>query len=394
MRESDRGLAVAKLVINYTIAAISVGIAVIFTLHLQTFIKHTSSLFFCSVMLSSWYGGLWPGLFAAFLSYIALDYYFIPPLYALGISPEQTPDMIVFVATALFISWLNGNQRRAKQSLRDARDQLDARVRERTAELERTNERLKAEIADREAAEQDLIRARSEIARIARITTVGEFAASIAHELNQPLGSIVTSADACLRWLAAERRNLDEAREAVAAIIRDATRASGVLVRIRGLLRREGSGRECLEINDIIREVIALSESELRRNAISVETELPENLSRVVVDRILLQQVVLNLVLNAVEAMRSVCNRARVLHVRIQEGTSDTITVLVEDSGVGVDVEHSSQIFNAFYTTKAEGIGMGLSISRSIIEAHGGRLCAVAKEGPGSIFCFTLPIEK
>jgi K+-sensing histidine kinase KdpD len=200
MTESDRGLAVTQLIINFTIAAICVGIAVIFTLHLQTLIKHTSSLFFCSVMLSSWNGGLWPGLFAAFLSYIALDYYFIPPLYAFGISPEQAPDMIVFVATALFISWLNGNQKQAKESLRDARDQLDARVQERTAELEKINERLKAEIADREAAEEGLMRARTEIARIARITTVGEFAASIAHELNQPLGSIVTSADACLRW--------------------------------------------------------------------------------------------------------------------------------------------------------------------------------------------------
>jgi C4-dicarboxylate-specific signal transduction histidine kinase len=394
MSESDRGPAVAQSVTNFIIAAISVGIAVIFTLHLQTFIKHTSSLFFCSVMLSSWYGGLLPGLFAAFLSYIALDYYFIPPFFALGITPEQTPDMIVFVATALFISWLNGNQKRAKESIRDARDQLDARVRERTAELEKINERLKGEIAERQAAEEGLMRARSEIARIARITTVGELAASIAHELNQPLGSIVTSADACLRWLAAEPTNLDEAREASAAIIRDATRASGVLVRIRGLLRREGSSREYVDINEIIREVIALSDSELRRNAIRLETGLQENLPRVVVDRVLLQQVVLNLVVNATEAMRSVCDTARVVRIRTQEGTSDTIVVLVEDSGAGVNVEHSSQIFNAFYTTKAEGIGMGLSISRSIIEAHGGRLWAVAKEEPGSIFCFTLPIEK
>ena len=346
MPESDRGLAVAQLVINFTIAAICVGIAVIFTLHLQTFIKHTSSLFFCSVMLSSWYGGLWPGLFAAFLSYIALDYYFIPPLYAFGISPEQTPDMIVFVGTALFISWLNGNQKRAKDSLRDARDRLDARVRERTAELEKNNERLKVEIAEREAAEEGVIRARSEIARIARITTVGELAASIAHELNQPLGSIVTSADACLRWLDAQPTNLNEAREAITAIIRDATRASGVLVRIRSLLRREECGRERLDINDIVREVIALSDSELRRNAISVETQLAENLPRVVVDRVLLQQVVLNLVVNAMEAMRSVCDRARVVCIRTREGTSDTILVLVEDSGVGVDVEHSGQILH------------------------------------------------
>jgi signal transduction histidine kinase len=136
-----------------------------------------------------------------------------------------------------------------------------------------------------------------------------------------------------------------------------------------------------------------LSEGELRRNAISLKTEIPENLPPVVVDRVLVQQVVLNLIMNAIEAMRGVSDRARVLHVRIQEQPSGSIVVLVQDSGVGVDLEHLSRLFEAFYTTKAEGIGMGLTISHSIIEAHGGRLWAVANEGPGSTFCFTLPID-
>ena len=344
-------------------------------------------------MFSSWYGGLWPGFLAALLSVVALDYYFIPPLYALGIGPEEAPDMIVFVATALFISWLNGDQKLAKESLRQARDELDAKVRERTAELKRANEQLQSEIAEREAAEAGLIRAQTEIARIARITTLGEFAASMAHELNQPLGGIVTSGDACLRWLAAKPPNLDEARQAVAAIIRDGTRASSVLVRIRGLLSRGERLRERLHIYDVIREVIALLEGELRRNAISLKTETSENLPPVVVDRVLLQQVVLNLIMNAMEAMRAVSDRARVLRIRTQEQPSGSIVVLVRDSGLGVDPEHSSRMFEAFYTTKAEGIGMGLSISRSIIEAHGGRLWAVANDGPGSTFCFTLPID-
>jgi C4-dicarboxylate-specific signal transduction histidine kinase len=344
-------------------------------------------------MFSSWYGGLWPGFFAALLSVVALDYYFIPPLYALGIAPEEAPDMIVFVATALFISWLNGDQKRAKESLRKARDELDAKVRERTAELKRANEQLQSEIAEREAAEEGLIRARTEIARIARITTMGEFVASIAHELNQPLGGIVTSGDACLRWLAAKPPNLNEARQAVAAIIRDGTRASSVLVRIRGLLSRGERLRERLDINDVIREVIALSEGELRRNAISLKTEIPENLPPVVVDRVLLQQVVLNLIVNAMEAMRAVSDRARVLRIRTQEQPLGSIVVLVQDSGVGLDPKHSHRMFEAFYTTKVEGIGMGLTISRSIIEAHGGRLWTIANDGPGSTFCFTLPID-
>ena len=378
---------------NYVLAPVSVGIAVTVTLNLGAVIKHTATLFFCSVMFSSWYGGLWPGFFAAFLSVVALDYYFIPPFYALGVGPEEAPDIIAFVATTLFISWLNGDQKRAKEALRKARDELDAKVTERTAELKRANEQLQSEIAEREAAEEGLSRAQTEIARIARITTMGEFAASIAHELNQPLGGIVTSGDACLRWLAAKPPDLDEARQAVAAIVRDGTRASNVLVRIRGLLSRGERLRERLHINDVIREVVALSEGELRRNAISLKTEIPENLPPVVVDRVLLQQVVLNLIMNAIEAMRGVSDRARVLHVRIQEQPSGSIVVLVQDSGVGVDLEHLSRLFEAFYTTKAEGIGMGLTISHSIIEAHGGRFWAVANEGPGSTFCFTLPID-
>jgi C4-dicarboxylate-specific signal transduction histidine kinase len=357
-------------------------------------IKHSATLFFCSVMLSSWYGGLWPGLLAALLSVVALDYYFMPPLYTFGFGVEEAPDTIAFVAIAFFISWLNGNQRRAKESLRQARDELDARVRERTAELKRANEQLRSEIVEREAAQDGLTKAQAQIARIARITTMGELAASIAHELNQPLGSVVTSGDACLHWLTAKPLNLKEVRQAVEAIIRDGTRASAVLVRTRGLLRRGGRLRERLDINDVVREVIALLDGELRRNGVSLGTNLPEDLPPVVVDRVLLQQVILNLMMNAIEAVRAISDRTRVLRIRTEEQPSDNIAVLVQDSGVGVDPEHSSRMFEAFYTTKVEGLGMGLTISRSIIEAHGGRLWAVANAGPGSTFCFTLPIDE
>jgi len=393
MSKSDRIRPRLRLLTSYLVAALSVGIAAVVTLKLGSLIKHSSTLFFCSVMLSSWYGGVWPGVLAALLSVVALDYYFIPPLYALGISLEEAPDMIVFLATALFIGWLSGDQKRAQESLRQARDKLDARVQERTAELKRANEQLRSEIAERESVQEGLIRAQAEIARIARITTMGELAASIAHELNQPLGSIVMSGDACLRWLAAEPPDLGEARQAVEAIIRDGTRASSVLVRTRGLLRRGERVRERLDINEVIREVIALMDGELRRNGASLRTEMPRELPPVVVDRVLLQQVILNLVMNAIEAMRAVSDRARVLCIRTQEQHSGSIVVFVEDSGVGIDPEHLSRMFEAFYTTKVQGIGMGLTISRSIIEAHGGRLWAVANDERGSTFCFTLPID-
>ncbi len=394
MSESDRVRTLTGILSSYVVVAISVGIAVVITLRLGSVVKHTTTLFFCSVMLSSWYGGLGPGICASLLSIVALDYYFIPPLYALGITLEEAPDVIVFLTTALFISWLSDDQTRTKESLRQTRDELDAKVRERTSELKRANEQLRFEIAEREEAEEGLRRAQVEIARIARITTMGELAASIAHELNQPLGSIVTSGDACLRWLAAKTPNLEEARQGVEAIIRDGTRASSVLVRIRGLLRRGERLRERLDINDIIREVIALLDGELRRNGAFPWTEMPGNLPPVVVDRILLQQVMLNLIMNALEAMRAVSNRARVLHIRTEEQFSGSIVVLVQDSGVGLDPEHSSRIFEPFYTTKVEGIGMGLTINRSIIEAHGGRLWAVANDGPGCSFYFTLPIDR
>jgi C4-dicarboxylate-specific signal transduction histidine kinase len=383
-----------RLLSSYVVAAISVGLAVVITVKLGWVIKHTATLFFCSVMLSSWYGGLWPGVFAALQSVVVLDYYFIPPVYALGISLEEAPDMIVFVATALFISWLSGNQKRAKESLRRARDELDAKVRERTAELKRVNEQLQSEITERQTAEERLIHAQGEIARTARITTMGELAASIAHELNQPLGSIVTSGDACVRWLAAKPPNLNEVLAAIEAIIRDGTRASGVLVRIRGLLRRGERLRERSDINDVIREVIALSDGELRQNGVFLRTEMPGDLPPIVVDRILMQQVILNLIMNAVEAMRAVSDRGRVLRIRTEEQPSGNIIVLVQDSGVGVDPKDSSRMFEAFYTTKVDGIGMGLTISRSIVEAHAGRLWAVANDGPGSTFCLSLPIDK
>jgi C4-dicarboxylate-specific signal transduction histidine kinase len=392
MSQSDRIRTLTGLLSSYLVAAISVGIAVVITLKLGSVVKHTATLFFCSVMLSSWYGGLWPGVFAALLSVVALDYYFIAPLYALGISLEETPDMIVFVATALVIGWLSGEQKRTKESLRQARDELDAKVQEQTAELKSANQQLQSEIAERETAQEGLIRAQAEIARIARITTMGELAASIAHELNQPLGSIVMSGDACLRWLTAKPPNFDEVRQAVEAVIRDGTRASSVLVRIRGLLRRGERLRERSDINDIIREVIALSDGELRRNGVSLRAEMAGNIPPVVVDRVLLQQVILNLMMNAVDAMRAVTDRVRVLRIRTEEQPSGSIVVLVQDSGVGLEPKHSSRLFEPFYTTKAEGIGMGLTISRSIIEAHGGRLWAVANDGPGSTFCFRLPI--
>jgi C4-dicarboxylate-specific signal transduction histidine kinase len=363
------------------------------TLCLGPALKDKVTFFFCAVMVSSWYGGLWPGLLTAFLSWLAVDYYFIPPLYSLGINTRELPDMLAFSATALFISWLNSDQRKVKNALRQARDQLDAKVRERTADLVRANLQVQSEIAERRAAEEGLLQAQNELARIARITTMGELAASIAHELNQPLGSIVVNGDACLRWLEGASPNLEEARQAVEAIIRDGTRASDVLVRTRKLVRSGKGTRERLDINSVVQEVIAWSNDKLQRSGVILQLKLQDDPPPVIVDRVQLQQVILNLVMNAIEAMLEVSESSRVLWIRTEKQVLDDLLVQVADSGPGIDPKHSSRIFEPFYTTKANGIGMGLTISRSIIEAHGGRLW-VAKTERGSTFCFTLPIDR
>jgi C4-dicarboxylate-specific signal transduction histidine kinase len=392
MSKPDRKL--RQLLSSYSVAGLSVGLAVVFTMLSGSAIKDATVLFFCSVMLTSWYGGLWPGVLAAVLSALALDYYFIPPLYALGVGSEDARDMIVFVATALFISWLNGDQKRAKASISKARDELETSVKERTADLKKVNQQLQLEIAERKTAEQRFLEAQTEIARIARITTMGELAASIAHEINQPLGSIVTTGDACLRWLKAQPPDINEAQLAVEAIIRDASRASNVVVRTRKLLRRGERLRESLDINEVINEVLNWLRVELQRNEIRSRLEMQEEVPPVIVDRVLLQQVVVNLVMNAIDAMRTVSDRMKELGVRTEQHDSNPVIVRVLDSGVGIDSDDMSRLFEAFYTTKAKGIGMGLTISRSIIEAHGGRLWAERNDGPGSTFCFTLPIGK
>jgi C4-dicarboxylate-specific signal transduction histidine kinase len=376
------------------VAVLSVSAAVAVTQQFGSAMKHSPTFFFCSVMLSSWFGGVGPGIFAGLLSTVALDYYFIPPLHALGISLEQAPDMFAFVASAFFVGWLSGEQKRAKDSLERARDELDARVQEKTSELRQANAQLKAEIFERKLAEESLVRAQAEMARVARIATVGEFAASIAHELNQPLAGVAINGNACLRFLAAEPRNINEAREAVESAIRDANRAAGVLKRIRGLLKKGELSKDWLDMNDLIRDVIALVQGELRAGGVSLQTELAEGLPAVLVDRVQLQQVMLNLIMNAIEAMRPVADRARVLRIKTVRQNSSAIVIVVQDSGVGLDPEYADRVFEAFFTTKADGIGMGLAISRSIIEAHGGQLTALAIDEPGAKFQFALPADE
>jgi PAS domain S-box-containing protein len=260
---------------------------------------------------------------------------------------------------------------------------------------------LVSDITERKLAEEALQKAQAELAHIARVTTLGELTASIAHEINQPLAAIVNNANAGLRWLSEESPDIDEAREAIRRIVRDGNRAGGVISRMRALFKKAPMTKEQFDLNEAIEEVVVLTHGEVQRNRVLVRTRLGRDVPAILGDKIQVQQVVLNLLINAIEAMSAIKEGPRELLVSTERLTnsgddsstaeSGYVLVAVRDSGPGLHPDSLSQLFTAFYTTKPTGLGMGLAVSRSIIESHGGRLEAFSNDGGGATFQFTLP---
>jgi len=250
------------------------------------------------------------------------------------------------------------------------------------------------DVHDLRQVQEELRNTQAEFARITRVVTMGELTASIAHEVNQPLGAMVTSAAACARWLAAKPPQMDKARRALERIANDGRRAGAIIERIRALLRRQAARKDWLDVNETILEVIALTQYELRRNDIVLETRLSEGLPHVPGDKVQCQQVLLNLIINAIEAMSEIGQRRRELTIVSATDGPDAVRVEVRDTGPGLDPERAAQLFEPFYTTKAGGLGIGLSISRSIVEAHGGRLTAGANAPHGAVLCIRVPVEE
>ncbi len=374
---------------SYGIAVLSVAAALIVSrwppLHLQ---EAPVSLFLCAVMLSAWFGGIGPGLLATALSALAFYYYFLPPIYLLGAKPGEIPRLVIFTVSALFVGSLSAAQRSATESLRRARDDLRGTVQE----LQRSNEALQAESLERKHAEEARREAQAELARVSRVTTMGELTASLAHEVNQPIAAAVTNANTCLRWLAGGNPNLEEARAAAMRIAKDGTRAAEIINRIRLLFKKGTPQRELVDINEVIREMIVLLRSEAARHNILVGTELATDLPQVMGDRVQLQQVMMNLMINGIDAMKD-ADGTRNLAIKSQRVENERILVTVSDTGVGLPAQQADQIFKAFFTTKPHGTGMGLSISRSIVESHDGRLWAAENSPRGANFCFTLPTK-
>lgn len=247
------------------------------------------------------------------------------------------------------------------------------------------------DVTERKRSEEALDKVRLDLAHVSRVSTLGQMAASIAHEINQPLAGIVINGNASLRWLAADSPNLDEAREATRRIVRDGQRAGDVITRLRSLFRREGSPKEPLAMSEVVHEVIAITRAEVQKGGTSLRTQMSDDLPLVMGDRVQLQQLVLNLIMNAVEAMTGVQDRPREIVISTQPGEGDEVLVAVQDTGVGLDPVGKEKLFEAFYTSKSVGMGMGLAISRSIVEHHGGRLWAISNDGPGATFLFTIP---
>ncbi len=374
---------------SYGIGVLSVAAALVISrlpaVHLQ---DAPVSLFLCAVILSAWFGGVGPGLLATALSALAFNYYFLPPIYSLGPKPEEIPRLVIFTVSALFVGLLSAAQRNATESLRRARDDLRGTVQE----LQRSNEALQTESLERKHAEEARREAQVDLARVNRVTTMGELTASLAHELNQPIAAAVTNANTCLRWLTRDHPDLEEARESASRIVKDATRAAGIISRVRLLFKKGTLRQELVDVNEAIREMIVLLRSEATRYNITVRMELAPDLPRIMGDRVQLQQVLMNLIVNSIDAMKEV-DGARELAVKSQRTEKEEVLVSVSDTGVGLPPQQADQIFNAFFTTKPHGTGMGLRISRSIVESHGGRLWAADNSPRGASFCFTLPTK-
>jgi len=303
--------------------------------------------------------------------------------------PRQTERLLLSVAANQASLWLQGARLLSEQ--KHVASELDRRVAQRTAELAAANEELRRENTDRTRAEEALRSSQARLSRAMQTATVGEFAAAIAHEINQPLAAVVANGQACLRWLAAEPPGIAKAQEAADRIVRDGKETAVVVRRIRALFKQAAICKIELDMNEVIGEVLHLLAGETARKRVAVETDLGQDLAPVAGDRVQLQQLVFNLLLNGIEAMDPVADRPKELFIRSKQHNPETVLVEVRDSGVGV--KDSDKIFEAFFTTKENGMGMGLAICRSIIDAHHGRLWATSAEGSGTTFSFTLPVQ-
>lgn len=381
------------LLLRYLAAIALVALALWLSLALRVRFDNPFWFFLAIAVISStWVLGKGPGWVAVTLSSLAGLYFFIPPYRVLSVHLPDLPFFLTFALCQVITNWWVSWRKDSEEALRTVRDELEVRVGERTAELKSANEALLQRIAEQKRVEEAFQAARAELYRVARVTTVGELTASIAHEVNQPLAAVAANADACVAWLGLQNPNLEEARAGARRAAEGATRASNVIARMRSLIRKTPTQHAPVNLNQVIEETVALIAGLASQNRVTLSVELMAGLPEVMGDSIQLQQVILNLIINGIEAMTTVSNRPRRLLIRSRlDGDQRYVRILVEDTGIGVNEETMARLFEPFFTTRELGIGMGLPISLSIIEAHGGLLWAESTVDHGSIFQFVLP---
>ena len=370
------------------LTVVFVAIAFLASLSLQHLFPYPFLfLFFGAVMAGAWFGGTAAGLLAVVLSTALVEYFFVPPFYSFAINATAESYFVAFVLCAFVASWVSSSRRKSAEALSAARDELEVRVLERTEELRKSN----IELQEREKA---LLHSQAELARLSRVMSMGELTISIAHEVNQPLTAVVTHGHACLEWLSADPPNVSKARQTTERIIQDGTRAGEVLGRIRALFNNEMPEKAPLDINRLIEELTWFVREEAANRGIVIRTELASGLPLITADKVQLQQVMLNLIMNGMDALlEKVGDKEIVISTRRGSGESE-IVIGVADSGVGLTPEQAEKVFEPFFTTKTHGIGLGLSISRSIAEAHAGRLWAEPRATGGAIFQLAIPIQQ
>jgi C4-dicarboxylate-specific signal transduction histidine kinase len=375
-------------ILRYGIAVLSVAIANGLGVFLLQHFEARLTPFLFAVAATVWYAGTGPGVLAIILSVLSLNYLFIRPSFSF--SPISYADLVYLTfctLCALAVGWVAAVRRRSEQELRQARDRLQIEVQQR-AQRETEIKNLNEELAKRER--EKLRQLESDLAHMNRVSMMGGLAASLSHEITQPIASAGNNARAAQNFLDMQPPDLGEVREALSCVVGDTDRAGDMIGRMRDQIKKAPPRKEQFDLNEAINEVIVLGRNAVIKNGVSVQTRLSEGLFPIHGDRVQLRQVVLNLLLNAVEAMGSVEAKPRDLLISTEQDHRGVL-VAVRDAGPGLDPSHLERVFDAFYTTKAGGMGMGLSICRSIIDAHGGRLWAEANEPRGVIFQFTLP---
>jgi C4-dicarboxylate-specific signal transduction histidine kinase len=365
------------------VAVLSIAAALVNALLLKHYLQTEpfASSLLCAIVFAAWYGGAGADLLAVALAVVGFVYFAAAPGYSFAVADTEIPRIVIFAISALIVLWLSAAQRATAHSLRRARDELQAAV----VELEDLNKTLKLE-------HEALQTAQAELAHVSRVATLGEMGASIAHEVSQPLGAIAANGEAGLRWLAREVPQTDQAIATMRLIISDAKRASEVVGKIRQLTSKAEPEMARLDVNEIVEEAIALVKREMLGHQVAWELQLAPGLPSIRGDRIQLQQVIINLVINAVQAMATVVDHTRLVTIRTQEHEARYVLIAIEDTGIGIAPEFLDQLFLPFYTTKRRGMGLGLSICRSIVEAHGGRIWACRNAGRGMTFNVAIPV--